>query len=132
MPPKLEPSSADETLSTAAIPSSALTLIPDLESAADDKVIESATLTDDEVARLGDLEKHIRDATLTIQAGYQTIAKALFQIKKERLYRESGSFETYVRDKFGYERSHGNRIADSGQILETSPQGDIFRKFELY
>jgi len=53
------------------------------------------------------------------------MAQAFHQIRQQKLYREHGTFAQYFQTTFGYKRSHSNRIADAGELIEAlSPRGD--------
>jgi protein gp37 len=58
-----------------------------------------------------------------------TISEAIFQIHKDRLYKNSfKSFEAYCKERFGYQRAHANRLKETGRLIvekDTSPFGDV-------
>lgn len=58
--------------------------------------------------------------------GFYEVGKALAEIRDGRLYREEfESFETYVKERWGWERAHAYRMIDAAGIVEdVSPIGD--------
>jgi hypothetical protein len=57
----------------------------------------------------------------TIVAGLRlwcVVADALRKVHDEGLYREYGTFETYCRERFGFERAHAYRYLDSAEVLD--------------
>ena len=95
------------------------------------EVVQEKPLTAGEKKLLAQFEKDIHAAAEEAREGFQKMAMAFYQIKEQRLYREHGTFTEYFQKVFGYGRSHANRIADSGQVIEElSPRGDILKKLD--
>ena len=88
---------------------------------------EPAQLTTQERKALSRCERTIDVAVDKVAQGFAELAEAFFQIREQRLYREtSATFGGYFRERWGYGRSHANRIADAGEIIhDLSPRGDI-------
>ncbi len=75
-------------------------------------------------------EEVIREAAGEAREGFRKMAEAFHQIRAQRLYRGQGTFTEYFKKQFDYGRSHANRIADAGRLMELSPRGDILEKLE--
>lgn len=75
-------------------------------------------------------EGMIREAAQEAREGFRKMAEAFHQIREQKLYRGQGTFTEYFKKEFDYGRSHANRIADAGHLLEMSPRGDILEKLE--
>lgn len=61
--------------------------------------------------QLGNLERRI-------EANLEDTAKALYEINKDRLYRESGTFEDYLSKRWQMARSEGYRYVTAGKVLD--------------
>ncbi len=84
-----------------------------------------------EAKQLARFEEDISTVTKDAREGFRKIAEASYQIKAQRLYREHGTLTEYFKKKFGYGRSHANRLADAGEVMEKlSPRGDILKKLD--
>jgi len=92
--------------------------------------VESTPLNQQEKRLLVKYEGDIRAAAEEAREGFRKMAEAFYQIREKRLYREKGSFTAYFQSVFGYGRSHANRIADAGMLMELSPRGDILEKLD--
>jgi len=88
-------------------------------------------LTEEELTRLQDAEKEISSARKHAETGFAAIAKAMYAVREGKLYRKDfASFHAYASQKWGYSRSHANRLADAGKMIEElSPLGDTIKKF---
>lgn len=75
-------------------------------------------------------ESAIREAARETREGFRKMAEAFHRIREQRLYREHGTFTAYFKTRFDYGRSHANRIADAGKLMEMSPRGDILEKLD--
>ena len=89
-------------------------------------------LTQKEQNKLRQCERLISQATRKITDGFREMAGAFYEIRERRLYRQTHpTFEAYFQEKWGYARSHANRIADAGSALQRlSPHGDILNSFD--
>lgn len=83
------------------------------------------TLTRTETAKL----KALEDVLETARRWAVEEAKALATIKRERLYRARyETFDNYIEQRLGYDRTYAYRISAWGDVLETlSPIGNISR-----
>lgn len=82
-----------------------------------------STLTPPELVRLKECESRIENGVQAmIDAG-----NALAEIRDSRLYREQyGTFEAYVKERWGQSRAHAYRIIHAAGIVSgLSPMGDI-------
>ncbi len=78
------------------------------------------------------LEVYDRDALAecetVIERGLETfyaIGRSLLTIRDRRLYREQyGTFEDYLRDRWGIDRTYANRLIQSAKVVETLPIGN--------
>ena len=62
------------------------------------------------------------------QRNFYSVGKALKQIRDNHFYRTLGfdSFESYVKDRWDFGKSHTYRLIDAAQVLDNlSPIGDI-------
>lgn len=87
------------------------------------RVTDTPSLAPAEARRLGELER-------VVDAGIETflqVATALLEVKESRLYRGTHStFDTYVKDRFGFGRAHAYRLLAAATVVEAmSPVGDI-------
>ena len=98
-----------------------------LATAKSKKLVIGGELSPSEEKALMKYEKAIRVGAMKAQAGFRKMAEAFHQIKTRRLYRGHGTFTEYFQQQCGYGRSHANRIADAGEIIELSPRGDILQ-----
>lgn len=72
-------------------------------------------LTKAETKELARLEATIAEGLNTFVA----VGNALVQIRDKRLYRETHeTFELYCRDKWGFSKTHANRLIASAQAVE--------------
>jgi len=96
------------------------------------KIDESDDLEQSPQSPLNDAEKQLlAQCEETIQKGkdsFHQMAKAMYEIRKGRLYREKfKSFRQYCEEHCGFTRSHGDRMAKSGEvILEMTTMGVAF------
>lgn len=83
----------------------------------------AAALTATEATRFDDLEQTIERGL----AGFVEVGQALEAIRDGKLYREThGTFEEYLRERWGMSRSYGYRQIEAAQVAEVvSPNGDI-------
>jgi len=99
--------------------------------AASSQIVElDSPLSEKETQLLKKYEGLIREAAGEAREGFRKVAEAFHQIREQRLYRGHGSFTEYFKKEFDYGRSHANRIADAGHLMELSPRGDILEKLE--
>jgi hypothetical protein len=71
---------------------------------------EELALTDPEATKLAELESQI-------EAGTMQVGRALVTIRDNRLYRaEHRSFEAYMKDRWGYGKSHGYRLISAVEV----------------
>jgi len=91
--------------------------------------LDEPPLSRAEVTSLHRYEEIIDRSVRAVQESFTEMALAFFQIREQRLYRAThASFAAYFRAKWAYGRSHSNRIADAGMILDRlSPQGGIVK-----
>src|SRR5438105_1517524 len=69
--------------------------------------------------------KRLVELEAQIQRDGEAIGRALLEIRNGRLYRLTHSnFEAYLKERWGYCRSHGYRIINHAIELQTSPIGD--------
>lgn len=71
-------------------------------------------LSDDEAARLGELEQVIHDRI----TAFVEVGQALREIRDSRLYREEyASFEDYCKQAWDITRSYGYRLIDAAEVV---------------
>jgi hypothetical protein len=76
----------------------------------------------DTPSRLTELENEIREGLAT----YQSVGKALDEIKADKLYKKLGfkNFKTYLLERWGISRAHAYRLMAAAKVAEMSPVGD--------
>lgn len=79
--------------------------------------------------RIKDARKQGADAIEVAAKAFRDMTEAFHQIREQKLYRETHeTFEDYFRDKWDFGRSHANRLADTGELIERlSSHGEILK-----
>lgn len=73
-------------------------------------------LTKGELSELARLERIIENGLET----FLEVGRALLKIREGRLYRESyDAFEAYCREKWGFSKTHANRLIAGAEAVET-------------
>jgi hypothetical protein len=78
-----------------------------------------APLSEDERGELARLEDEIISAHRDhrISTWFQRVGDALTRIKERQLYRESGSWEVYVRSKWQFSPQHAHHLTSAAEVI---------------
>jgi hypothetical protein len=76
-------------------------------------------LTPEEKDALEDFERVVQESGKKMGDAFQELAEAFYQIREQQLYRGTHTtFAAYFQEKWGYQRSYANEIADDGEIMK--------------